>query len=293
MKRKILFLCIGMIVLTVASYLYLNRSVDEQSDSVYLKTVVFKDGNDDLIPVSINFHSEVDIEKEVMNRINLMKSDELERYGLYPVLHSDLEVLSVNVKEGELTLNVNNLNGYEDDMHLLESLTFVLTDYDDVNQLKIQVDGESINYLPDSQIPITSLNKNLGLNNFIETSSILHETIPVMAYNEKIIDQYSYYVPTTLRLKEDESIKNQVKTVLNHIQTRIQLEDATLDDGILKVSLGPNVLLENEKIDQTLEDLIVLSLSTLQDVKEVKIYINNEDVRTTESSITQYNYIKM
>lgn len=293
MKRKILFLCIGMIVLTVASYLYLNQSVDEQSDSVYLKTVVFKDGNDDLIPVSINFHSEVDIEKEVMNRINLMKSDELERYGLYPVLHSDLEVLSVNVKEGELTLNVNNLNGYEDDMHLLESLTFVLTDYDDVNQLKIQVDGESINYLPDSQIPITSLNKNLGLNNFIETSSILHETIPVMAYNEKIIDQYSYYVPTTLRLKEDESIKNQVKTVLNHIQTRIQLEDATLDDGILKVSLGPNVLLENEKIDQTLEDLIVLSLSTLQDVKEVKIYINNEDVRTTESSITQYNYIKM
>lgn len=293
MKRKILFLCIGMIVLTVASYLYLNQSVDEQSDSVYLKTVVFKDGNDDLIPVSINFHSEVDIEKEVMNRINLMKSDELERYGLYPVLHSDLEVLSVNVKEGELTLNVNNLNGYEDDMHLLESLTFVLTDYDDVNQLKIQVDGEGINYLPDSQIPITSLNKNLGLNNFIETSSILHETIPVMAYNEKIIDQYSYYVPTTLRLKEDESIKNQVKTVLNHIQTRIQLEDATLDDGILKVSLGPNVLLENEKIDQTLEDLIVLSLSTLQDVKEVKIYINNEDVRTTESSITQYNYIKM
>ena len=293
MKRKILFLCIGMIVLTVASYLYLNQSVDEQSDSVYLKTVVFKDGNDDLIPVSINFHSEVDIEKEVMNRINLMKSDELERYGLYPVLHSDLEVLSVNVKEGELTLNVNNLNGYEDDMDLLESLTFVLTDYDDVNQLKIQVDGESINYLPDSQIPITSLNKNLGLNNFIETSSILHETIPVMAYNEKIIDQYSYYVPTTLRLKEDESIKNQVKTVLNHIQTRIQLEDATLDDGILKVSLGPNVLLENEKIDQTLEDLIVLSLSTLQDVKEVKIYINNEDVRTTESSITQYNYIKM
>lgn len=293
MKRKILFLCIGMIVLTVASYLYLNQSVDEQSDSVYLKTVVFKDGNDDLIPVSINFHSEVDIEKEVMNRINLMKSDELERYGLYPVLHSDLEVLSVNVKEGELTLNVNNLNGYEDDMDLLESLTFVLTDYDDVNQLKIQVDGEGINYLPDSQIPITSLNKNLGLNNFIETSSILHETIPVMAYNEKIIDQYSYYVPTTLRLKEDESIKNQVKTVLNHIQTRIQLEDATLDDGILKVSLGPNVLLENEKIDQTLEDLIVLSLSTLQDVKEVKIYINNEDVRTTESSITQYNYIKM
>ena len=54
-----------------------------------------------------------------------------------------------------------------------------------------------------------------------------------------------------------------------------------------------DILLDNEKIDQTLEDLIVLSLSSLKGVKDVKIKINNEDVRTKKTSIIEYNFIKI
>ena len=59
------------------------------------------------------------------------------------------------------------------------------------------------------------------------------------------------------------------------------------------MDLDSNILLDNEKIDQTLEDLIVLSLSSLKDVKDVEIKINGEDVRTKQSSQIEYNYIKM
>ena len=69
--------------------------------------------------------------------------------------------------------------------------------------------------------------------------------------------------------------------------------DAKLDNGVLTVDLDSNILLDNEKIDQTLEDLIVLSLSSLKDVKDVEIKINGEDVRTKQSSQIEYNYIKM
>ncbi len=223
-----------------------------------------------------------------------MKSDELKRYGLYPVLSKDLEVLSVGLENKVLTLNLNDqIVANKDDMSILEALTFTMTDYDNIDRLKIQINGKDISHLPNSTIPVSSLTKNLGLNNFVETSSILHETIPVMVYNEKVIHQYSYYIPTTIRIDENDSVNEQVKTILSQIQGKIQVVDTSLKNGVLTVKLGSNILLDNEKIDQTLEDLIVLSLSSLKGVKDVKIKINNEDVRTKKTSIIEYNFIKI
>ena len=114
-----------------------------------------------------------------------------------------------------------------------------------------------------------------------------------MVYHQKTIEQYSYYVPTTMRVDENEPLTKQVQTILSYVQSKIHLLDAKLDNGVLTVDLDSNILLDNEKIDQTLEDLIVLSLSSLKDVKDVEIKINGEDVRTKQSSQIEYNYIKM
>ena len=296
MKKRVAVMSFLVICLTFVSYVYLNKDdkKSEEKEDIYLKTVVFKDEDNELIPVSINFHSQVELEQEVRNRINLMKSDELKRYGLYPVLSKDLEVLSVGLENKVLTLNLNDqIVANKDDMSILEALTFTMTDYDNIDRLKIQINGKDISHLPNSTIPVSSLTKNLGLNNFVETSSILHETIPVMVYNEKVIHQYSYYIPTTIRIDENDSVNEQVKTILSQIQGKIQVVDTSLNNGVLTVKLGSNILLDNEKIDQTLEDLIVLSLSSLKGVKDVKIKINNEDVRTKKTSIIEYNFIKI
>lgn len=296
MKKRVAVMSFLVICLTFVSYVYLNKDdkKSEEKEDIYLKTVVFKDEDNELIPVSINFHSQVELEQEVRNRINLMKSDELKRYGLYPVLSKDLEVLSVVLENKVLTLNLNDqIVANKDDMSILEALTFTMTDYDNIDRLKIQINGKDISHLPNSTIPVSSLTKNLGLNNFVETSSILHETIPVMVYNEKVIHQYSYYIPTTIRIDENDSVNEQVKTILSQIQGKIQVVDTSLKNGVLTVKLGSNILLDNEKIDQTLEDLIVLSLSSLKGVKDVKIKINNEDVRTKKTSIIEYNFIKI
>ncbi|MCI9050107.1 MAG: GerMN domain-containing protein [Coprobacillus sp.] len=296
MKKRVAVMSFLVICLTFVSYVYLNKDdkKSEEKEDIYLKTVVFKDEDNELIPVSINFHSQVELEQEVRNRINLMKSDELKRYGLYPVLSKDLEVLSVGLENKVLTLNLNDqIVANKDDMSILEALTFTMTDYDNIDRLKIQINGKDISHLPNSTIPVSSLTKNLGLNNFVETSSILHETIPVMVYNEKVIHQYSYYIPTTIRIDENDSVNEQVKTILSQIQGKIQVVDTSLKNGVLTVKLGSNILLDNEKIDQTLEDLIVLSLSSLKGVKDVKIKINNEDVRTKKTSIIEYNFIKI
>ena len=69
--------------------------------------------------------------------------------------------------------------------------------------------------------------------------------------------------------------------------------DAHQENGVLTIELDSNILLDNERIDKTLEDLIVLSLSSLKDVEDVEIKINGEDVRTQKSSQIEYNYLKI
>lgn len=295
MNKKIGVISLLIGCLTFASYIYVNKEeAPEEKENHYYKTVVFKDSDNELIPISMDLHNQMELEQELMNCIDIMKSTEFQEYGLYPVLSSELEVLSVELKNHVLTLNTNDeIVANNDALNILEALTFTCTDYDDVSRLQLQINGQNISNLPNSFIPVSSLTKDLGLNNFIETSTYLHETIPVMVYKQKNIMNYSYYIPTTLRIEENDSIDKQVKTILSHIQSRIQLIDASLEEGTLHVQLGPNILLDNEKIDQALEDLIVLSLSTLKGVDNVDITINKESVRTTETSIIEYNRLKI
>lgn len=295
MNKKIGVISLLIGCLTFVSYIYVNKEeAPNEKENHYYKTVVFKDSDNELIPISMDLHNQMELEEEVMNCIDIMKSTEFQEYGLYPVLSSELEVLSVELKNHVLTLNTNDeIVANNDALNILEALTFTCTDYDDVSRLQLQINGQNISNLPNSFIPVSSLTKDLGLNNFIETSTYLHETIPVMVYKQKNIMNYSYYIPTTLRIEENDSIDKQVKTILSHIQSRIQLIDASLEEGTLHVQLGPNILLDNEKIDQALEDLIVLSLSTLKGVDNVDITINKESVRTTETSIIEYNRLKI
>lgn len=296
MKKKIGVISVLVLCLTFVSIMYLkkDKKSGEKVDDVYYKSVVFKDSDNDLIPISVNFHSEVELEEEIRNKIDLMKSDEMIQYGLYPVISKDLEVQSVNLKDHVLTVSFNDqLVANQDAMDILEALTYVMTDYDDVERVNLQINEKNVSYIPNSTIPLSSLTKSLGLNNFEETSAFLHQTVPVMVYHQKTIEQYSYYVPTTMRVDENEPLTKQVQTILSYVQSKIHLLDAKLDNGVLTVDLDSNILLDNEKIDQTLEDLIVLSLSSLKDVKDVEIKINGEDVRTKQSSQIEYNYIKM
>ncbi len=59
------------------------------------------------------------------------------------------------------------------------------------------------------------------------------------------------------------------------------------------MELDSHILLDNETIDRTLEELMILSLKSLNDVEDVQIYINGENVRSKETSQIHYNYIKM
>lgn len=289
----------GMIVLLslcllFVGYVYFRRDPqDETSEDVYLMNVVFKDEQGDLIPVKINFFNEVDLQESVRNRITFMQTDDLIAYGLYPVLNKELKIQDISIENKVLTVDFNDELYNSHPLDILEALTYTLTDYDEVQQLQLSIDGEYIQYLPNSNIPLSSLTKDLGLNNFEETSALLHQTMPVMVYQNKTIQDFQFYVPTTIRIDETESLFSQVQTILNYVDSKIHLFNVQLEDHTLTIQLDSNILLDNETIDKTLEELIVLSLSSLKGVENVNIQVNGEDVSTKKSSQIEYNYVKL
>ena len=294
MNKKLVIVFFLIVCLSVFSYIYLNQDEAQDVNETYIQTVIFQDKDYDLVPVSLNLHNQMEMETDIRNKIDLMQSSQLQSYGLYPVLDSRLEIQSIQLDEDILTVSFNDfLYTQHNDMNIVEALTYVLTDYDQVEQLCIQIDGKDISHLPNSTIPLNHLTKNLGLNNFEDASTFLHESVPVVIYQEKTIGNYLYYVPKTLRIHERADLFYQVKTILNHINSKIYLLDATLKDHVLTIELDSHVLLDNETIDRTLEELIVLSLKSLKDVEDVEIKINGENVRSLETSQIHYNYIKM
>ena len=294
MNKKLVIVFFLIVCLSVFSCIYLNQDEAQDVNETYIQTVIFQDKDYDLVPVSLNLHNQMEMETDIRNKIDLMQSSQLQSYGLYPVLDSRLEIQSIQLDEDILTVSFNDfLYTQHNDMNIVEALTYVLTDYDQVEQLCIQIDGKDISHLPNSIIPLNHLTKNLGLNNFEDASTFLHESVPVMIYQEKTIGNYLYYVPKTLRIHERADLFYQVKTILNHINSKIYLLDATLKDHVLTIELDSHVLLDNETIDRTLEELIVLSLKSLKDVEDVEIKINGENVRSLETSQIHYNYIKM
>lgn len=294
MDKKVVVVALLIVCLSTFSWFYLNQDQKQEANETYIQTVIFQDQDHDLIPVSINLHNQMEMETDIRNKIDLMQSSQLETYGLYPVLDAQLEIQSIELNNHILTVSFNDfLYTQHNDFNVIEALTYVLTDYDQVEQLYLQIDGQDISHLPNSTIPLNHLTKDLGLNNFEDASTFLHESIPVMVYQEKTVGDYLYYVPKTLRIHEQADLFLQVKTILNHINSKIHLLDTTLKDHILTLELDSHILLDNETIDRTLEELMILSLKSLNDVEDVQIYINGENVRSKETSQIHYNYIKM
>lgn len=289
-------MAVSILFVTYVAYRYLNSDPvePEPEESYYLSTIVYKDTDDQLIPISLNLYSETDIESEVRNRVDTMKSEDLTRYGLYPVVNSELQVQGVETSGNQLIVDFNDaLFNNVNDLDTIEALTYMLTDYEGIDQLILTVNGDSISTFKNSLIPVSNLTPSLGLNNFEYAADYIHETIPVTIFSQKIIDQYVYYVPLTLRISEKAAIFDQVNTILSYVNNEVILSDAQLNNNLLSITIEPNVLLGNERLDQTLEDLIILSLITLPEVNEIEIVVNAESIETKNVSEIQYNYVKL
>lgn len=273
------------------SYLKLNKEDEQQ---IYLKTVVYKTDDDLLVPVSLNFYNEMDIEQEIINRIDIMKSDILVEKGLFPLFDENLNINHIDLVDNTLNIDFNdNLIANKNELDIIESLSYILFDYDEIEKVKITINGNEINSIPNSSLSLDFFTGNIGLNNFNETDEFLHHTYPIMIYHIKKINNKDYFVPITTRISNNLDLVEQINEIINLIDPKLTCKKAVIDNNKLYISLNSDILIDDGMIDKNLYKQLSLTFSSLTNIEGLVIEVNNENIIDEDVTSLQINYIKI
>lgn len=291
MKKKLLIIfAIG--ICAVASFVYLKNNNEKEktantNDPNY-QTVVFKDKQDTLVPISIDFAREMEDDTKYRNMIEVMKSTDYEYLGLYPILDSNLQVNAISLNENSLTFDLSDhlyVNNNQEALDILEMFSYVFC-VDGVEKVNLKINGNDISEIPNSTIPTSCITDNLGINNFESSTNYIYKTTPVVVYNTKKINNKEYYVPITKRVETNATdIDTKVAMMLEEIEYDKPLslvDSCSLQEGILTIHLAPNILNDNESIDNTLYNRIVKSANHLDNVESVSIFIDDQEILPVE-----------
>ena len=291
MKKKILIIfAIG--ICAVDSFIYLKNNNKKKktantNDPNY-QTVVFKDKQDTLVPITVDFAREMEDDTKYRNMIEVMKSTDYEYLGLYPILDSNLQVNAISLNENSLTFDLSDylyVNNNQEALDILEMFSYVFC-VDGVEKVNLKINGNDISEIPNSTIPTSCITDNLGINNFESSTNYIYKTTPVVVYNTKKINNKEYYVPITKRVETNATdIDTKVALMLEEIEYDKPLslvDSCSLQEGVLTIHLAPNILNDNESIDNTLYNRIVKSANHLDNVESVSIFIDDQEILPVE-----------
>jgi germination protein M len=216
--------------------------------------------------------------------------------GFKAVLPPGTEILDTEVSaDGTATIDFSRqFNDYHPDseLQILQSLTWTVTQLEDVNRLKLKVDGEDLDVMPQNGTPVgNGYTRGHGINLEISGQADISATKPVVLYFlSQTEGQDTYYVPVTRRVPEsmneyeavvDELLKgpDMMTQLLTDIRKEAALvEEPELKNGTLTVNFNEALLgqLDGSAMSPDVLNMLVLSLTEQEGVEKVSVLVNDE-----------------
>ena len=203
--------------------------------------------------------------------------------------------LSVNIDKDSGVASVNFSKEFkdykpEDEMKILQSVTWTLTQFDNVKSVKLKMNGHDLTEMPVNGTPISeNLSRATGIN--IDTNDVVDitNTKPVTVYYIGGEEGSYYYVPVTRRVSNNE--KDNYAAVVNELikgpsgkSTLVSefvsdaklLEAPKYQDGTVTLNFNKNIYDSKKEISQSLLDALVLSLTEQQGVEKVAVQVDGK-----------------
>ena len=275
--------------------------MEERLEYVYPKeidTIYLLDSYDKIsrTEISVNKDDEIEKVKELMEglTINGRKQDKIPN-GFKGLLPIGTKVIDASLKEGILRINLSKeFNNIKINMEekAIEAIIYTLTSIEGVDKIEILVEGEKLEYLPNSnkQIP-KYLDKKYGINKEYELTTLgdidSYTVYYVMNYNEMI-----YYTPVTkyvnkqgedkVKIIIDELASNLAyqSNLMSYLDNNIKLLDYEIVDNTIKLDFNEAILsdITSGKILEEVKYTIGLSLCDELNVKEVVFIVDDQEI---------------
>ena len=289
---SMIFLC------AFATFVYFkNDDVKTVKKKANMQTVIFKDQDETLIPVSVDIGVKDNKENNIRGIIETMKSKDFTQLGLYPIFNKKLELNALIMESNQLTFDFTNnfkISNNQQALDICEALSYLFCK-DGISKINMKIDGKAVSSFENTTIPLSCITPNLGINNFETSTFDLYQTSSVLVYNEKEIAGKTYYIPTTTRIQNtNQTIDQKVSLLLDHFENNTKVETtkkSQLNDGLLSIYLSSRILDNSENISPTLYSRLEKSFLSLPDVSSVHIYINNELIQEAQNVSTSIDNI--
>lgn len=289
---SMIFLC------AFATFVYFkNDDVKTVKKKANMQTVIFKDQDETLIPVSVDIGVKDNKENNIRGIIETMKSKDFTQLGLYPIFNKKLELNALIMESNQLTFDFTNnfkVSNNQQALDICEALSYLFCK-DGISKINMKIDGKAVSSFENTTIPLSCITPNLGINNFETSTFDLYQTSSVLVYNEKEIAGKTYYIPTTTRIQNtNQTIDQKVSLLLDHFENNTKVETtkkSQLNDGLLSIYLSSRILDNSENTSPTLYSRLEKSFLSLPDVSSVHIYINNELIQEDQNVSTSIDNI--
>lgn len=180
----------------------------------------------------------------------------------------------------------------EDEMKILQSVTWTLTQFNNINSVKLKMNGHELTEMPVNGTPISEhLSRATGIN--LDTTDVVDitNTKPLTVYYVGGEEGSYYFVPVTRRVSNNEkdnyvAVVNQLikgpsgkSPLVSEFMSDVKLLEAPkYADGTVTLNFNKNIFggLEDKEISQSLLDALVLSLTEQNGVEKVAVQVDGK-----------------
>nr|WP_295972795.1 GerMN domain-containing protein [uncultured Bacillus sp.] len=236
--------------------------------------------------------------------------------GFQAVLPADTKI-SVNVIDKVATVDFSNeFKNYqpEDELKILQSVTWTLTQFDSIERVKLQMNGHPLEEMPVNGTPIgDDLTRKDGINLDVSNSGDITNSRALTVYYLGG-DKEDYFVPVTKRVSNkiendinaavQELVKgpNITSNLLNEFSPDVELiKKPKVENGNVILNFNESIYgsfnLEEKVISKNVLQALVLSLTEQDGIESVSITVNgkaelvNEKGEKLTEPVTRPEYV--
>jgi len=267
-------------------------------------TLYYQDREGSVVPVTRRIVKQEGIARAAVSSIidSSLNREDIEYFGLYPVLPKGTEILGINIKEGVATIDFNNkLLDYDNETsgrNIISSVVYTLTEFNTINGVRILVNGYEKGKLKYG----TDISGVLNRNNTLVNSGRINlqegsKKLDIYLY-KNIKENSAYLLPVSVEYSniEDGTIPGKVVELLesnnvadekmySEIPDGTELLGCSVKSGILTLDFNDSVLnYGGSAKEQGILSQVLYSMKQVEGVDRVRILVDGKTVELPEGT---------
>lgn len=207
-----------------------------------------------------------------------------------PILPQNTTVLNAELENKIIKINFSKefLNATDEQLdQMIESITYTLTDIDDINGVEIYVEGKLLKYIVNNKNLPTILTKDIGINKKYEITSNKNISKIVLYF----LGEEQNFIPVTKYINDDrEKIEIIVESLSSNyifydnlisvLSYNLKLEDYELKDDTLTLVFNSYIYsnIEEKMVNEAVVDMISYSVFDNYDISKVVFMEGNNKI---------------